>query len=356
MMRQVPCMLLWIAGAILIAFHPLHETYGQTVRDAAPAAETRDPHEPAQAKTPRESRPVEVSAADSGIRAKLTCASDRAEVGQTISVEVNVVTTASAQFESLEIPEQLGKFETRNVVRTSTREGESRSSRITFQMSTYDSQEVVLPALNIKWKDEAGAQQTLELGPVSFEVNSLIGENFDPAQFKDIKGAVAIDLGWNWWMIALIGAGIGGICLLLLLRRAKKQKALRELPCDIWALAQFDALERENLVSKGEVHAYWVSLSTVVREYIERRFDIAAPDQTTKEFLARAGDHPLIGAQHRHVLTDFLRAADMVKFAAHRPPAQDCARGLAAARDFVRDTAPVAEPTVPAAQRSEVTT
>jgi hypothetical protein len=38
------------------------------------------------------------------------------------------------------------------------------------------------------------------------------------------------------------------------------------------------------------------------------------------------------------VLTDFLRAADMVKFAALRPADDECRRGLVAARDFVSDT------------------
>ena len=62
--------------------------------------------------------------------------------------------------------------------------------------------------------------------------------------------------------------------------------------------------------------------------YVEGRFGIRAPEQTTKEFLQAARHHPSIREDHQRMLAAFLRAADMVKFAAQRPGPAECDRGI----------------------------
>jgi hypothetical protein len=82
-----------------------------------------------------------------------------------------------------------------------------------------------------------------------------------------------------------------------------------------------------------------VRLSDIVRRYVERRFGIRAPEQTTKEFLAEASRHPSIVEGHRVLLSGFMRTADRVKFAAERPGSTDCDRAFDAANGFVEETA-----------------
>jgi hypothetical protein len=57
-------------------------------------------------------------------------------------------------------------------------------------------------------------------------------------------------------------------------------------------------------------------LTDIVRNYIEQRFKIHAPSQTTHEFLAdlEVGGGELEN-EHRKFLRDFMTAADLVKFA-----------------------------------------
>ena len=57
-------------------------------------------------------------------------------------------------------------------------------------------------------------------------------------------------------------------------------------------------------------------LTDIVRDYLEQRFNIHAPSQTTHEFLKDLdkSDSPL-ELEHKQFLRDFLTAADMVKFA-----------------------------------------
>jgi hypothetical protein len=57
-------------------------------------------------------------------------------------------------------------------------------------------------------------------------------------------------------------------------------------------------------------------LTDIVRDYLEHRFNIHAPSQTTHEFLTDLdkSDSPL-ELEHKQFLRDFMTAADMVKFA-----------------------------------------
>jgi len=106
------------------------------------------------------------------------------------------------------------------------------------------------------------------------------------------------------------------------------------------ALREFNELALRELPHKGLILDFYVLLSDTVRRYVEGRFGISAPEQTTKEFLAAARHHPQIIEDHQRLLASFLRAADMVKYAAQRPGPTECEHGLDAARGFVRESAP----------------
>src|SRR5205814_750413 len=86
-----------------------------------------------------------------------------------------------------------------------------------------------------------------------------------------------------------------------------------------------------------------------VRRYLEDRFALRAPELTTEEFLARAGDSTALAPGHRAVLRSFLERCDRVKFAAYRPPESESREVIAAARRFLEETRPSLEPAAPRA-------
>jgi hypothetical protein len=110
------------------------------------------------------------------------------------------------------------------------------------------------------------------------------------------------------------------------------------LRADIWALARLSRLADEGLIEAGLVEQFYIRLSDIVRQYIERRFRIHAPKQTTREFLALARDHSRL-AKYRHEAGQCLQAADMVKFARFRPDRGQSDEALENARQFVRASA-----------------
>jgi hypothetical protein len=68
---------------------------------------------------------------------------------------------------------------------------------------------------------------------------------------------------------------------------------------------------------------------------------------TTEEFLQAAQKSGDLGREERAALAAFLTEADLVKFAAYAPSAEQAERAYAAARQFVESTRP--QPEVPRA-------
>jgi len=290
---------------------------------------------------PPAARAIDEEASADGVRARWTLPSNVVQVGDAIPFRLTVYTPEGITLEFPEIGSTSGAFDIRGLDRQSRASGSNREWTLSFTASTFDSGTQQLPPFQLSWKDAAGEARTLEVGGCTLDVVSIAGDA-EPAAFKDIKGPLAMDLGGvPSWVTAV---AVGALVLLLmtlviwLIRKRRAAALERAMTPDAWALRELALLEKDDLVGRGDSHTYWVRLSGIIRQYVERRFHIAAPEKTTQEFLAAAREHPEVGAEHRHVLTDFLRAADMVKFAALRPADEDCRRGLFAARDFVRDT------------------
>ena len=112
------------------------------------------------------------------------------------------------------------------------------------------------------------------------------------------------------------------------------------VPPHIRALLQLDLLQSDGLIDKNEIHAYYIRLSDIVRQYIESRFGLMAPEQTTEEFLRELQRDTALNVGHKELLASFLRASDMVKFALHRPSPGDCEEAFNSAGAFVRETTP----------------
>ena len=89
-----------------------------------------------------------------------------------------------------------------------------------------------------------------------------------------------------------------------------------------------------------------------MRQYLEDRFQIHSPELTTDEFLDLVSASPDLSRVHQQLLRPFLRRADLVKFAHHRPDASEVEDSVDVARRFLeetRDNAPMIDVGDPAA-------
>lgn len=174
----------------------------------------------------------------------------------------------------------------------------------------------------------------LEVAPVSTDKAT--------AELAPAYGALDPEVGGTSWVTilglvsALLVVGAGGTLAL----RAFKQRRTEQRQRSAYeeAVAHLDELARRGAPDAASADGWFVELSSIVRGYLESRYDIRAPELTTEEFLLVATARPELHEDHRAQLTEFLERCDRVKFAGYRPDADESLATLAAARAFVEDT------------------
>jgi len=110
------------------------------------------------------------------------------------------------------------------------------------------------------------------------------------------------------------------------------------LPAHIIALSQLDRIKNEKAWQQGRIKEYHTDLTDVIREYIERNFDIKSMEMTSEEILEHL--HSLRSTQKSayQVLKQILQLADLVKFAKWNPAPDEHESSLTNAYLFVNET------------------
>ena len=183
-----------------------------------------------------------------------------------------------------------------------------------------------------------GKTHTLETKPISVEIETQFGD--ERPTLDAMRGATGpLDMPsptllWVWVLLAVAAAAlIAGVLMRRRRRRAKATIAVVLTPEEI-AGRELDELVASGLADR-DVKQFYVELTAVVRRYIERTTGIHAPEQTTEEFLREISLTKTFERDDSARLRNFLEAADLVKFAAHRPRAEDIDESVRRARLFI---------------------
>jgi hypothetical protein len=187
----------------------------------------------------------------------------------------------------------------------------------------------------------AGKPQEVLTDEVPLEIVPIAGEAAS-AQLRPAAGELDADVGGIGWL-ALLGIASAALVLgsgSVLGYRALRARRRIELQRSAYdeAVAQLRALEDRGPPDTTAADSWFVALSSIVRRYLEHRYEIRAPELTTEEFLLVATARPELTGEHRALLTSFLERCDRVKFAGYRPDAEESLATLKAARGFVEDT------------------
>ncbi|MEO6775460.1 MAG: hypothetical protein ABI467_21035 [Kofleriaceae bacterium] len=174
----------------------------------------------------------------------------------------------------------------------------------------------------------------LDIAPVKTEA---IG-----ARLKDAVGKLDPDVGGTPWMYIVLAVslvmvlGAGGLLLYRATRSRAKIAARRSAYEE--AVAKLHSLAERGAPEATDADGWFVELSAIARSYLERRYEIRAPELTTEEFLQVAARNEGLSTDHRALLSAFLERCDRVKFAGYRPDSDESLASLEAARAFVEDT------------------
>ena len=115
------------------------------------------------------------------------------------------------------------------------------------------------------------------------------------------------------------------LCLLVfyLIQRFKKndtdiEEVVELIPCEIEAINALKNLESQSLCEKGFVKDHYVQLTTILRRYFDREYDIDTLESTTDETV-EALTMLKLDAKLVDDISNLLREADYVKFAKSKP-------------------------------------
>lgn len=173
------------------------------------------------------------------------------------------------------------------------------------------------------------------VGPVYFE-NPVppedAGGDFEIVAKKDMPPLSWKSLGKVALLVAVVIALLYALHRLLayLIRRLKEH---RMSPIER-AWVELDRLLKKGLPGRGRYKDFYVELTLVVRRYIQRKYDIAAPHLTTEEFLASVPAEVLGG--DRESLANFLASADLIKFAGVKATPENADQAVDSARAYLK--------------------
>jgi hypothetical protein len=229
----------------------------------------------------------------------------------------------------------------------------------TLTLDTFQAGAHELPAMTVHFEDARGdivIDGSVSTKPMQITVDSAITAGTagndaaelattESSSLRDIRGPIHVPL-FAWMLWIPVGAALLLIILGLMIwtwMRTRKKSHTPPVPPHVLARRQLDELEADALLEHRSFQPFYFRLADILRHYIEGQFGLLAPKKTTPEFLADLRTCAIFEQDQQHLLSNFMRCADMVKFALHQPPLKEGHEAMSMARAFVDDTEPVSE-------------
>lgn len=166
---------------------------------------------------------------------------------------------------------------------------------------------------------------------------------------KDIKPPIKEPIRLSevapWAGLGLLLAAV--IVLLIMYFRSRKQnKPFLNLfkpkePAHVIALRELMLLEENKEWASENSKLYYTKLVDILRNYLEGRFQINAPEQTSSEILSEIARLDFDFSPYIETLRELLFTSDLVKFAKHVTTIDENRSFLSFAINFVNSTTPI---------------
>ena len=173
--------------------------------------------------------------------------------------------------------------------------------------------------------------KTMPVDTATFQIHDIKGQMRYPLTFREMLPWIA-----GLWLLATLV--ILAVCLIQLHRRQAAGADKPKDPAYIVALRELDKWRGDKFWAPDKQKSYYSGITDALKNYIEDRFGVDAPEMTTAELfeaLKQAEDLP---ADLREELREVFECADFVKFAKHTASQEENARALPTAVRFVTST------------------
>lgn len=205
--------------------------------------------------------------------------------------------------------------------------------RQTLTLTSFDSGVNTLPALQVNF-DPLVDDTTINLFTDTIPIIVSFSPMDSTETFHDIKTIIEVKDTIPWWMWA------GGAALLILLivaiiylvkyfKNRKKHESIFKSKLSPYdeAMQSFGMLQKEQLLSKGEVKLFHVRLSDIFKRYLSRKTQKNILNLTSSDILLMLND-TLLSKVDTSAVAGVLRMTDAVKFAKYTPPAAESEASL----------------------------
>jgi hypothetical protein len=227
-----------------------------------------------------------------------------------------------------------------------TREGRAVEERV-YILAAFETGRARVPAMQFAFVDAKGDSGTVLSDSLAVFVKSVLPGGEEKPQPKDIKPPV--ELPRHVWPFIVGAAAV--VAALLGLRYLRKWWRSRRKPArkkveepvvprhaaHLVAFERLTALEREDPIGRGDVPAFYVAVTGILRLYVRDRFAVDAIDMTTSE-LGPAMRSARMEEGDIGWTVDYLAHADLAKFAKHVPTPERARDDFRGAWDFVERT------------------
>lgn len=213
--------------------------------------------------------------------------------------------------------------------------------RKTYELEALSPESLMLQVEPFSWREKGGVFSTVTFKPIPIQVRTTIGEP-DLKKLRDPTVIERVPSAGSWPWLPWAGLGLGtaavmGLAAYFLRRRSQAARAA--LTPEALALHELDRLERLRWPQKGRGERFVSLLSNVLRNYLEKKWNLPARRQTTPEFLRTLSAQTVLDEVQSKFLAEFLDQFDLAKFAGVEPAASFCDDLAKEVREFVRGQA-----------------
>ena len=294
--------------------------------------------------------PLEATTRKGPVEATVHLEPGKPLIGDLVTLRLRVVAAKGVELLMPEFGQALERFAILDFASAETIDDEGRTvATQRYELEPPRSGQQSIPPIMVEFVDRRDGAKPAPEGFDAYELlTERIGFEVQSVLPVDAKAQLNPPLGdlppleaprgstWPWLVVAVLLMG-GAAPVLWRAWFAWRRKARRSSAYDVAAARLARLLDRPPR-DPDQVDPFFVELSAIVRRYLEDRFDLRAPELTTEEFLASMSQSPDLSRDHQTLLHDFLRRADLVKFANFVPTASDVKQSVAAAQRFLEET------------------
>jgi len=238
-------------------------------------------------------------------------------------IELRVVVRADAGIEGIRIDVPAGAYD---ILGRSARPVLKAAGLNTFEeiitIAFFKTGEFNVGPLAVELLPRRGDPGHEQTGQLTMRIRSLLTENDrDIKPLKELlvmRGHPRYLLKYAAGIMLLLLLAALGVLLLKKMKKKRLPEAAPLLPPEIELEMGFRELRRKNLLQRGEFRQFFISLSDLIKHFIERAYEFNAADFTTAETVEQLKNSEKDGEIIAHLETIF-RQADLVKFARQVP-------------------------------------